>query len=66
MKLIQSADGCLVAQGDRVFNYYDRKWGVIAEAPDREGWFHVLQDDGSQALLNGERIALHDPKGGAA
>jgi hypothetical protein len=43
-------------QGDRVFNYYDRKLGEIISPPDSAGWFDVRQDDGTTAYLNGERI----------
>ena len=53
---ILCADGNTAQQGDTVFNYYDQKVGVIIEAPDREGWFRVDHEDGTSAILNGERI----------
>lgn len=61
---IKTADGKTVGLGDRVFNYYDRKWGVIATMPGQydDGWFDLKQDDGTTALLNGERIAKDLPR----
>lgn len=44
-----------LAEGDRAFNYYDRKPGVIGKIDDT-GWFHFRQDDGTVKVLNGERI----------
>lgn len=51
-------DGKVVHIGDRVYNYYDMKPGVI-EGPIRmapDPWFEVRHDDGSSSLLNGQRI----------
>ncbi len=42
--------------GEAGFNYYDMKRGVVDTEPDREGWFRVLHDDGSTAILNDERF----------
>lgn len=56
MTTIITEDGVEVIPGDRVFNYYDRKWGWIVEAPDSAGWFDVKHDDGTTGYLNGERI----------
>lgn len=58
---IVTSDGKRVRPGDRVFNYYDCKWGRIAHDVDCDGWFHVNHEDGSSALLNGERIATYQP-----
>jgi hypothetical protein len=59
-------DDVFVFPGTRVYNYYDMKPGVIEnirqddfdEAVNlkRDLWFYVKHDDGSKALLNGERI----------
>ncbi|MFE4335379.1 hypothetical protein ACFRQM_40040 [Streptomyces sp. NPDC056831] len=69
-------DGIEITSGLRVFNYYDRKWGVVAPAqfertgdlsPGGElfdGWYDVRHDDGSTALLNGHRISTFDPNSG--
>lgn len=59
MDRIRTEDGVYVNEGDRVFNYYDMKPGRIEPgtgimAPDL--WFTVKHDDGTQALLNGQRI----------
>ena len=59
---IITEDGKALHAGDRAFNYYDRKWGHIAEPPDYEGWFEFRHDDGTTALLNGQRIATYDPR----
>lgn len=55
-RTIRTEDGKKVAAGSRVFNYYDMKAGIISSPIDKEGWFDVTHDDGSTALLNGERI----------
>ena len=57
--MFKTEDGVRVSYGDRVYNYYDMKAGVIVEgsmtmAPDP--WFDVKHDDGSIAVLNGPRI----------
>lgn len=54
-------DGKLVHEGDRVFNYYDQKWGVMGPIA-RDGWFDVFHDDGTKAVLDGSRIATYDPR----
>ena len=55
-------DGKTVRQGDRAFNYYDRKWCTIGEI-DAQGWATCAADDGTSAALNGERLATYDPNG---
>ena len=59
---IFTEDGKIVHEGDTVFNYYDRFWGVISNL-DSDGWFDVTSKDGKRAYLNGERISTYDPKG---
>lgn len=54
--MITTEDGVTVGRGDRVFNYYDRKVGVIASDVDTAGWFDVDHDDGTRAYLDGSRI----------
>ena len=34
-RIITTADGAEVTEGDRVYNYYDGKWGVIGRIDDR-------------------------------
>jgi hypothetical protein len=53
--MIRTEDGVEVAMGDRVYNYYDRKPGVITSHA-HDGWFDVKHDDGTFALLDGSRI----------
>lgn len=49
-------DGVTVKEGERAFNYYDMKPGVIGEPSiPFDGWFRFMQEGGS-ALLNGARI----------
>ena len=50
---ITTEDGVVVHNGDRVFNYYDRKPGTITTPPDDVGWFIVTHDDGTTTYLNG-------------
>jgi hypothetical protein len=50
-------DGVTVAKGDRAYNYYDMKPGVVGEQDSSfADWFTFNHDDGSRALLNGQRI----------
>ncbi len=60
---VVTEDGKDVNEGDRVFNYYDMKWGVIrnVEAGD-DPWFDVMHEDGTKAYLNGSRISTFDPR----
>lgn len=58
MKTVITADGKTVKPGDRVFNYYDGKWGTILDDIDTQGWFTHLADDGDCRCLNGERVAI--------
>jgi hypothetical protein len=61
---IRTADGKIRTEGDRVFNFYDLKWGVIrTNTIDAEGWFSVDHEDGTATLLNGERISTRNLTG---
>jgi hypothetical protein len=61
-KSVLSADGRELKEGDRAFNYYDCKWGVIGElSRSTDGWFDFKHDDGTRAFLNGERISANKP-----
>jgi hypothetical protein len=56
---IRTEDGVIVHPGDRIYDYYSMKPGMIVtgtltHAPDL--WFDVLHDDGTRCLLNGPRI----------
>jgi hypothetical protein len=56
---ITSEDGKPFTDGDRVYDYYSMKPGIIVPgsecmAPDL--WFDVKHDDGSTVVLNGQRI----------
>ena len=54
MSTIQTEDGITLKEGDRAFNYYDMKPGVIGRIGN-DGWFDFVQN-ASTPLLNGERI----------
>ena len=60
MRQVITEDGVVKHEGDRAFNYYDGKWGVIGRIDD-SGWFDFRHDDGSRTLLNGARIANKKP-----
>jgi len=48
-----------ILEGLRLFNYYDRKWGVVQEI-EYDGWFKFVHDDGSVAFLNGVRVSTQE------
>jgi hypothetical protein len=60
-----------IAEGMRLYNYYDGEWGTVAEMPTEysNGWFTFVTDDGYRSSLNGVRVATtnpiqtHDPRG---
>jgi hypothetical protein len=59
---IYTEDGALLQPGDRAFNYYDCKWGVIRPGSlDAQGWFDFDHDDGTHAVLDGSRISTYKP-----
>lgn len=59
---IRTADGQKVKKGDRCFDYYSVKWGIIASDPNSEGWFDFTHDDETRLLLNGDRISSYEPE----
>lgn len=59
--VIRTADGHELKIGDKAFNYYDCKWGVIERIDQGNGWFTFRHDDGTSTTLNGERIAKDKP-----
>lgn len=51
--------GTTLREGDRAYDYYSMKPGVIgrpASLSTNDGWFYFRHDDGSELLLNGQRI----------
>lgn len=54
--IIMDGNRELFTVGTPAFNYYDMKVGHPMEYPDHDGWFNFAQEDGSVALLNGQRI----------
>ena len=48
-------DGSKVSAGDRAYNYYDMKPGVVGR-DNGQGWFDFQQDDGRIKTLNGQRV----------
>lgn len=66
MPQFKTADGFLIKEGDRLFNYYDGWWGTVGSI-DEQGWFE-LEDDPlvgplRRAVLNGERVCAYIPRG---
>lgn len=59
MQDIHTEDRRTLHEGDRAYNYYDRKPGRI-EALELDGWFTFRHDDGTSALLDGSRICSLD------
>jgi len=53
---VHTEDHKILRSGDRAFNYYDHKAGVIGVDIDDDGWFTFIEDDGHKTTLNGERI----------
>lgn len=45
-----------ITEGQRLFNYYDQKWGTVGRI-DSDGWFDFHHEDGTKALLNGARVS---------
>jgi len=56
----RTADRVTLREGDHAYDYYSMKPGVIGRAStgfaDPDPWFDFIHDDGTTALLNGERI----------
>lgn len=49
-------DGVRLVEGDEAYDYYNMKPGHIGPASFSKGWFDFYHTDGTQCLLNGERI----------
>jgi hypothetical protein len=49
-------DGTTVREGDRAYDYYSMKPGVIGKPAFFEDWFEFIHDDGTVNSLNGQRI----------
>lgn len=60
---IRTEDGQTVKEGERVFDFYNGRWGVIVPGSvDAEGWFTLEADTGQRTSLNGERVAVTVPR----
>ena len=56
---VTTEDHVTLTEGDRAYNYYDMKPGKIGKIETEgsfRGWFDFHHDDGSRAILNGQRI----------
>lgn len=47
--------GAIATAGDRVYNYYDMRPGVIEDEAGWDGWFRFRNDDGTTSILDGSR-----------
>lgn len=56
----RTEDGVEVTLGDRVYNYYDMRPGVIMAAKPSSDWFEFQGEDGSTDILNGQRVCSID------
>ena len=57
---IRTEDGVTLQEGDRCFDYYNGRWGVI-ERIDSDGWF-THRSDARTTSLNGERVCVRLPR----
>lgn len=57
----RTVDGVAIVDGMRLWNYYDLKWGVVTDV-DNEGWWVMCHDDGTRAILNGERLCSYEAR----
>ena len=53
-----------INDGDRLYNYYDGKWGTVEFIPgtygtSRDGWFKFNHEDGTSTILNGVRVSTN-------
>lgn len=58
-------DGFEFKDGDRLFNYYDCKWGIVVDRDpaiyrDKE-WFTFEHEDGTRTTLNAVRVSKNAP-----
>ena len=49
-------DDVMVFQGERAYNYYEMKPGVVGKPSFFKEWFEFIHDDGTVTSLNGQRI----------
>jgi hypothetical protein len=56
---VMTADRKTVAEGNRVFNFYDWKWGVIVRGA--EGMAELAHDDGTCTVINSRWVLTKDP-----
>lgn len=56
LECYRTEDGVVLTEGERAYDYYSMKPGYIGEASHSDGWFTFHHDDGTQCLLNGQRI----------
>lgn len=54
-EVIITEDKVKLQAGDRAFDYYGMKPGVIGNV-DSDGWFDFTHDDGTRSILDGSRI----------
>ena len=56
---VMTADGKAIAEGHRVFNLHDWKWGVIVGDPDETA--ALVHDDGSKTVIGMRWVLCKDP-----
>ena len=56
---VKTADGKVVAEGHRVFNFRDWKWGVIVG--DSQESAEIVHDDGTHAVIDTRWVLSKDP-----
>jgi hypothetical protein len=56
---VKTADGKAVAEGHRVFNFHDWKWGVIVGDVDETA--ELVHDDGTRTVINTRWVLTKDP-----
>lgn len=57
-------DGIEFKVGDRLYNYYDGRWGTVVSEPDGlHGWFRFQEDGASHSnSLNSVRVSSREPR----
>ena len=56
---VKTADGKAVAEGHRVFNFHDWKWGVIVG--DAQKSAELVHDDGTHTVIDTRWVLSKDP-----
>lgn len=56
---VMTADRKTVAEGHRVFNFYDWKWGVIVG--DAGQMAELVHDDGTRTVIDSRWVLTKDP-----